>query len=192
MAKELLTRDQVNVEDTWNLKDMYSSDSDWEEDIKVILGKTEELVKFEGRVCESADTLLQVLELSAFISEKLEFAYNYAARLFDEDQGNTLHQSMNQKIFSIMAKISSDVSFIDPEILACDESKLEEFYNKEPKLDLYKKQIKEVQRLKAHTLSAEMEKVVAMTAEIPYHQRRGWGRGRAYTRKICSIFDVSK
>lgn len=166
MAKELLTRDQVNVEDTWNLKDMYSSDSDWEEDIKVILGKTEELVKFEGRVCESADTLLQVLELSAFISEKLEFAYNYAARLFDEDQGNTLHQSMNQKIFSIMAKISSDVSFIDPEILACDESKLEEFYNKEPKLDLYKKQIKEVQRLKAHTLSAEMEKVVAMTAEM--------------------------
>ncbi|SFN78841.1 oligoendopeptidase F [Pseudobutyrivibrio sp. JW11] len=166
MAKELLTRNQVNVEDTWNLKDMYSSDSDWEEDIKVILGKTEELVKFEGRVCESADTLLQVLELSAFISEKLEFAYNYEARLFDEDQGNTLHQSMNQKIFSIMAKISSDVSFIDPEILACDESKLEEFYNKEPKLDLYKKQIKEVQRLKAHTLSAEMEKVVAMTAEM--------------------------
>ncbi|SOC12077.1 oligoendopeptidase F [Pseudobutyrivibrio ruminis] len=166
MAKELLTRDQVNVEDTWNLKDMYSNDSDWEEDIKVILGKTEKLVKFEGRVCESADTLLQVLELSAFISEKLEFAYNYAARLFDEDQGNTLHQSMNQKIFSIMAKISSDVSFIDPEILACDESKLEEFYSKEPKLDLYEKQIKEVQRLKAHTLSAEMEKVVAMTAEM--------------------------
>ncbi len=166
MAKELLTRDQVKVEDTWNLKDMYASDSDWEEDIKDILGKAEELVKFEGKVCESADTLLQVLELSAFISEKLEFAYNYAARLFDEDQGNTLHQSMNQKVFSIMAKISSDVSFIDPEILACDESKLEEFYNKEPKLDLYKKQIKEIQRLKAHTLSAEMEKVVAMTTEM--------------------------
>lgn len=166
MAKELLTRDQVKVEDTWNLKDMYASDSDWEEDIKVILGKAEELVKFEGKVCESADTLLQVLELSAFISEKLEFAYNYAARLFDEDQGNTLHQSMNQKVFSIMAKISSDVSFIDPEILACDEAKLEEFYNKEPKLDLYKKQIKEIQRLKAHTLSAEMEKVVAMTTEM--------------------------
>lgn len=166
MAKELLTRDQVKVEDTWNLKDMYASDSDWEEDIKVILGKAEELVKFEGKVCESADTLLQVLELSAFISEKLEFAYNYAARLFDEDQGNTLHQSMNQKVFSIMAKISSDVSFIDPEILACDESKLDEFYNKEPKLDLYKKQIKEIQRLKAHTLSAEMEKVVAMTTEM--------------------------
>jgi oligoendopeptidase F len=166
MAKELLTRDQVKVEDTWNLKDMYASDSDWEEDIKVILSKSEELVKFEGRVCESAGTLLQVLELSAFISEKLEFAYNYAARLFDQDQGNTLHQSMNQKVFSIMAKISSDVSFIDPEILACEESKLEEFYNKEPKLDLYKKQIKEIQRLKAHTLSAEMEKVVAMTTEM--------------------------
>ena len=166
MAKELLSRDQVKVEDTWNLKDMYASDSAWEEDIKIILSKAEELVKFEGKVCESAANLLQVLELSAFISEKLDYAYNYAARLFDEDQGNTLHQSMNQKIFSIMAKFSSDVSFIDPEILACDEGKLEAFYNEEPKLDLYKKQIKEIQRLKAHTLSAEMEKVVAMTTEM--------------------------
>ena len=166
MAKELLSRDQVDVEYTWNLKDMYENDDLWEKDVQLILDKAKELASFEGKVCDSAQNLLAVLELSAFISEKLEYAYNYAARLFDQDQGNTTHQAMNQKMFSIMAKISSDVSFIDPEILACEETKLNQFYNSEPKLDLYKIQIKEIQRLKAHTLSAEMEKVVAMTAEM--------------------------
>ena len=166
MAKELLSRDQVDVEYTWNLKDMYENDDLWEKDVQLILDKAKELASFEEKVCDSAQNLLAVLELSAFISEKLEYAYNYAARLFDQDQGNTTHQAMNQKMFSIMAKISSDVSFIDPEILACEETKLNEFYNSEPKLDLYKIQIKEIQRLKAHTLSAEMEKVVAMTAEM--------------------------
>ena len=166
MAKELLSRDQVDVEYTWNLKDMYENDDLWEKDVQLIIDKAKELASFEGKVCDSAQNLLAVLELSAFISEKLEYAYNYAARLFDQDQGNTTHQAMNQKMFSIMAKISSDVSFIDPEILACEETKLNEFYNSEPKLDLYKIQIKEIQRLKAHTLSAEMEKVVAMTAEM--------------------------
>ena len=166
MAKELLSRDQVDVEYTWNLKDMYENDDLWEKDVQLIIDKAKELASFEGKVCDSAQNLLAVLELSAFISEKLEYAYNYAARLFDQDQGNTTHQAMNQKMFSIMAKISSDVSFIDPEILACEETKLNQFYNSEPKLDLYKIQIKEIQRLKAHTLSAEMEKVVAMTAEM--------------------------
>ncbi len=166
MAKELLSRDQVKIEDTWNLKDMYESEADWEKDLRIIEEKSAEIVKFEGEVCKSAANLLKVLELDAFVSEKLEYAYNYAARLFDEDQGNTAHQSMSQRMFSIMAKLSSDISFITPEILACPEEQLEEFFKEEPALELYRIEIKEIQRQKAHTLSAEMEKVVAMTAEM--------------------------
>lgn len=166
MAKELISRSQVKIEDTWNLKDMYENDADWEKDIQLILDKAEEIVKFQGKVCENESNLLTVLEDAAFASEKLEYAYGYASRLFDEDQGKMAHQTMSQKMFSIMAKLSSDVSFIDPEILACPADKLEEFYKKEPKLELYRKQIQEIQRLKAHTLSAEMEKVVALTAEM--------------------------
>ena len=166
MAKELMLRSQVNEEDTWNLKDMYESDAEWEKDIQLILDKAEEIVKFQGKVCENEANLLTVLQDLAFASEKLDYAYGYASRLFDEDQGNTAHQTMSQKMFSIMAKLSSDVSFVDPEILECPENKLEVFYKKEPKLELYRKQIQEIQRLKDHTLSAELERVVALTNEM--------------------------
>ncbi|MBQ5426095.1 MAG: oligoendopeptidase F, partial [Pseudobutyrivibrio sp.] len=166
MAKELMSRDQVKVEDTWNVNDIYKTEELWEADVKLVNDKLEELTKFAGKVCESANTLLKVLEETAFVEEKIEKAYFYSARLFDEDQGNSKHRSMNQKMVSLYAKMESDLSFITPEILACDSAKLEQFYNEEAGLELYKKEIKEIVRLKAHTLSAELEKVVAMTAEM--------------------------
>ena len=166
MAKELMTRDQVPEEYTWNLKDLYADNSLWEADLEIIDKKATKLAEFEGHVCDSASNLFQVLQMSAFVSEKLEYAYHYAARLFDQDQGNSTHQAMTQKMFSLYAKVASQLSFIDPEILACDEKRLDSFYTDEPELELYRKQIKEIQRLKEHTLSAEMEKVVSMTAEM--------------------------
>ncbi|MBE5917507.1 MAG: oligoendopeptidase F [Pseudobutyrivibrio ruminis] len=166
MATELISRDQVKEEDTWNLKDLYEKEADWESDINLIEEKVADIKKYEGRVCESADTLFAVLESAAFVSEKLEYAYCYTARLFDQDQGNTKHQGMNARMISLIAKVGSEVSFIDPEILACSEEALNKFFDTKKELELYRKQIKEIQRLKEHTLSAELEKVVALTAEM--------------------------
>ena len=166
MAKELVSRDQVRVEDTWDLSAMYENKAAWEADLKFIEDKLAEVAKYEGKVCESAENLLAVLDISAIAEEKLELAFNYAQRLFDQDQGNTEHQSMSQRMFGLGAKYNAGMSFAAPEILACDTDVIEEFISSKPELELYRKQIKEIQRLKDHTLSAEMEKVVAMTTEM--------------------------
>ncbi|SCZ79145.1 oligoendopeptidase F [Pseudobutyrivibrio xylanivorans] len=166
MAKELVSRDQVRVEDTWDLSAMYENKEAWEADIKFINEKLAEVGKYQGKVCESAENLLAVLELSAIAEEKFELAFNYAERIFDQDQGNTEHQSMSQRMFALYAKINAATAFVSPEILACDAAVIEGFIAAKPELELYRLQIKEIQRLKAHTLSAEMEKVVAMTQEM--------------------------
>ena len=72
MAKELISRDQVCEKDTWNVKDVYASEADWEADINQINERLEELVAFQGKVCESAATLLKVLELAAAVGQKVE------------------------------------------------------------------------------------------------------------------------
>ena len=166
MAKELPKRSEVKVEDTWNLKDMYESDAAWEAELLEIKKLAEEAVKMEGHVAESAQTLLKTLELDATIDEKLSLAYNYAERQYDEDTSNTAHQAMAAKIMSMAADISSQLAFIVPEILAVDEAVLEGFYKEQPKLELYRKEVAEIQRVKEHKLSTEMEKLVAMTAEM--------------------------
>ena len=166
MAKELPKRSEVKVEDTWNLKDMYESDAAWEAELLEIKKLAEEAVKMEGHVAESAQNLLKTLELDATIDEKLSLAYNYAERQYDEDTSNTAHQAMAAKIMSMAADISSQLAFIVPEILAVDEAVLEGFYKEQPKLELHRKEVAEIQRVKEHKLSTEMEKLVAMTAEM--------------------------
>ena len=166
MSKELITRDQVRTEDTWNLQDLYQSTADWEADLTTISDLLDQLTAMEGQVTSSADNLLHTLELSAQISEKLEYAFCYAERLFDQDQGNTTHQAMSQRMFGLYAQVGAAAAFVDPELLACSQDTLDRYYAACPGLELYRLQIEETFRLAAHTLPAEAERIVAMTAEM--------------------------
>ncbi len=166
MANELPKRSEVKVEDTWKLSDMFESDTAWEEELNQIKKKSEDLVCMEGKVGESASSLLKVMDLSAELDERISLAFNYAERLYDEDTGNNAHQAMVAKIMSLYADLGSKTAFVDPEVLAIDEKKLEGFYKEEPKLELYRRFIDEILRVKAHRLSTEMEKLVALTMEM--------------------------
>lgn len=166
MAKELPKRSEVKEEYTWNLSDMYASKEAWERELDEVKALTGELAAMEGAVTASAENLYRVLELNAQIGQKLDLAYNYAERLFDEDQKNTEHQAMSQKVYGTAVDCESRTAFVVPEILAAEQETLEGFYKEKPELELYRRQIEEIQRRKAHTLSAEMEKLVAMTGEM--------------------------
>ncbi len=166
MAVELLKRSEVREEDTWNVKDMYESVEDWEKELTAIRSIVDKVAEYEGKVVESAGSLLAVLSGLAEAGEKLGLAFNYAERLFDEDQTNTAHQAMNAKAYSAYAEMESRVAFVDPEIIAAPQELLERYYEESDELPLYRKQIEEIRRRKAHCLSAEMEKLLAMTAEM--------------------------
>ena len=166
MAKELLKREEVRVEDTWNLEDMYPSAKEWEEDLNKVRELAEQIAGMEGHLADCAGNLLKVLEKSAELGEKMELAYNYAERLFDQDQKNNKHQAMSAKAMSVYAQVSGQIAYLEPEIIGIDDERLETFYREEPGLELYRGQIREIRRLKEHCLSAEMEKFMAATTEM--------------------------
>ena len=166
MASELLKRSEVKEADTWNVKDMYPTTEAWENELKIITGIVDKIASYEGNVTATAENLLIVLEHLANAGEKIEKAFNYAERLFDEDQTNTTHQAMSAKVYSLYAAMGSKTAFADPEIIAATDETLEAFYKELPALELYRKQIAEIRRMKEHCLSAEMEKLLAMTAEM--------------------------
>ncbi len=165
MAKELLKRSEVKEEFTWNLADMYPTQEAWEADVKESQALAAELAKEEGRLTSSAEELYQALEKMSLLDQKFDLIFNYAARLSDEDTKNAQHQAMYQKLQAIAADISSRLAFWEPELLAADEALLESYYAQKPELELYRKQMQEIQRQKPHCLSAEMEKLMAMTSE---------------------------
>ena len=166
MANELLKREEVKIENTWKIEDMYATEALWEKDLDCCKDLAQKIADMEDKVTGNASNLLKVLEWNATLGEKLMLAYNYASRLFDQDQQNTKHQAMHAKVRSCAAQISEMLAFLEPAIVEMDDAQLDQYFKEEQGLSLYRDQIKEMRRLKEHCLSAEMEKMVAQTMEI--------------------------
>ncbi len=166
MSKELRKRSEVDEAFTWNLADMYPNIEAWEAEIETIKALAGQLEQKAGQLTVSADGLFEALELMTQMDLKLDTAFNYAARLSDEDTKNTRHQAMCQKLSGIAANISSRLAFWEPELLTIEDDVLEKFYAQKPELAFYRKYFEEIQRTKPHMLSTEMERMMAMTTEV--------------------------
>ena len=166
MAKELPKRSEVKEEYTWDVSAMYASKAAWEADLKEVVTIVSDLAKLEGSVMASAEKLLTALELGARAEQKIDLAFNYAERLFDQDQKNTEHQAMSQKMYGVVTDYQSRTAFVVPEILAADKATLAQYFAEKKGLELYRGLVDEILRTKEHVLTAEMEKLVAMTGEM--------------------------
>ena len=166
MAKELLKRSEVKEEYTWKVSDMYESTAEWEQALNQVKEIADRIAGMEGRVTESAANLYQVLKDCDAYGEIIDLAFNYAQRLYDQDRNDSTHQAMSQNVYGVWADVAGMISFIEPEILAVPEEQLETFYKELPELESYRGKIAEIQRLRGHSLSAEMEKLLAMTSEM--------------------------
>lgn len=166
MAKELLKRSEVKEEHTWKVSDMYESTAEWEQALNQVKEIADRIAGMEGRVTESAANLYQVLKDCDAYGEIIDLAFNYAQRLYDQDRNDSTHQAMSQKVYGVWADVAGMISFIEPEILAVPEEQLEMFYKELPELESYRGKIAEIQRLRGHSLSAELEKLLAMTSEM--------------------------
>jgi len=165
MAKELKNREDVAVENTWALEDLYATKEAWEADIKVVESIGAKVSALEGKVCESAATLLETMKLLEELDLVASKAGVFAHCRSDQDTGNSEFQAMDAKVESVLAEVYGNIAFIDPEILEAVD-KIEGFYKAEPELLKFKNTIDDTLRLKDHTLSAEMEKLLAMSEEV--------------------------
>lgn len=166
MAQKILKRSEVPVENTWNLADMFESDDAWLAEYEALKALPAKIVEFQGKLGESAATLLAFLKLEDEIELRLTPLYGYASCKGDEDTANGFYQDLRGKAMSTYVAISGAASFATPEIMAIDEAKLEEFYKTEPELETYRRSIYRIRRRAAHVLSPECEMILATAGEI--------------------------
>src|SRR5699024_11814684 len=94
---KLKTRDQVPEELTWDLEAIFETDELWEEEYKQLETEFPKISNYQGRVTESADTLLEVFKLQDELIERLGKLYSYSHMRNDEDTTNSKYQAMNQR-----------------------------------------------------------------------------------------------
>ncbi len=164
--KNLKQRDQIAKEYKWDLEAMYPDELQWEKDVEECVQAAEAFKRFEGRVCESSDTLADALEEKDAIWQKLEHAFVYAAMRKDEDNRVNKYQSMDDKCGSAVAKASAAMSFFAPELLAADDSTILGFIDENPRLSVYRFALEDALREKKHVLSAAEENLLAQLSEV--------------------------
>lgn len=162
----LTTREEVSIENTWDLADLFGSDDLWETKFKETKEMFSKLETFKDTLSEGSKTLFQCLKLSDEISYEVERLYVYANMKLHQDGDNSHYQSFADMSENLIVEFSSVASFIDSEILTIPKEDLEGFLSSNLDLQLYKHYINNLLINKEHILDSKMEQVLAQVGEL--------------------------
>ena len=159
-------REDIPVEDTWALEDIYPTNEAWEQELLTLDEDKAELASYAGRLGESGQTLYRYLDRMEKTNKKASSLANYAMRRSDEDTRNASYQAMTGRFMSIAVALDSECSFESPEIMAIPEETMDGFYQACPELEHFRRYLTDLRRRKEHVLSAVEEKLMAAAGEM--------------------------
>ncbi len=166
MAEKVLKRSEIPEEFKWDLTPIFPSDEAWEAEYEAMKELPEKVTAFQGKLGESAASLLAFLRLQDEVTERLLRLFGYASCSSDGDTGDSTYQNMRSKAMSTYVALSSAGAFSTPEIMAIPDGTLDGFYAAEPALETYRRAIYQVRRRRDHILSAECETLLSAAGEM--------------------------
>ena len=165
-AAETKSRDEIDAKYKWNLTDLYENDESWEQTLDKLDKEKDKIVDFKGKLGDSAGDLLACLEFVSGLDKELTRLYIYASMASDLDTRVSGYQAMKQKIQQTYTDFGSKASFMEPEILAIDAARIDEFIKSEEGLDVYSFYLHDLKRKEEHRLSEKEEKILALAGMI--------------------------
>ncbi len=166
MAERIPQRQDIPQEYKWRLEDLYPTDDAWEDDYQKAMDAAEKMAAYKGKLCTSAEKLLEYMRYDDEMTVLLENLINYAQRRSDEDTRRSEYQDMVSRLETVLVEISSATAFVTPEILSISDETLEEFYKTCPDMELYRRCLDRVRLKREHILSENEEKLLALTGEM--------------------------
>ena len=189
MQDRLPKRDEVALELTWRLEDIYDDEQKWEEELSKINELSDKIAAFEGKLADSSENLLAVMKLDEELNLYIDRVHGYAHMREDQDTANSKYQGMKQRAMSAYMYSAEKSAYISPEVLAISDEELEKFYAQTPDLGRYKRMIGEIRRLKDHMLSSEMEQLLASAGEMQGASQKAYGMLSNADLKFPSVKD---
>lgn len=150
----------------WDLTLLYPDDAAWRAAKERVASGIPEIKKFEGKLGESAASLLAAMDYIQKLRQDFVRLAVYASLKLDENTRDAESLERQQEIGLLGTEFSRATSFIDPELLTVGEAKLRGFLETEPSLEPYRFTILETLRAAPHTLGAEAESVLSAAALV--------------------------
>ncbi|MFA7017898.1 MAG: oligoendopeptidase F [Sphaerochaetaceae bacterium] len=158
-------RKDVALLDTWDLTVLYEDDASWEADRKNLEASIRDVSRFKGTLGNSAQALLDVLAWLEEVGQVAERVMQYAFLLHAGDGIDSANQRRRSLATQIITEFSAHTSFIEPEILAIEETQIREWLA-QAEFANYRVMIEKMLRFKPHILSPEEERIMALQSEV--------------------------
>ena len=164
------TREEVLLEDRWNVEALYPSQEAWEMSFKAFVNHSKqtphwpELLALQGTLHQGPEKGQEVLSLMMKIDRELSKLYTYAHLRHDEDITNPQFKNGYEQILTLAHAFAQESAWFQPELLSLPATLLESYLNS-PLLAAYRFYLEKIIRLKKHTLSPESEKLIALAGQ---------------------------
>lgn len=168
-ADRTLERGEVDKAFHWNVENLYSSWESWGEDFEKWGRESKnphwpELNSFRETWKQNPENLKALVELCCDIDRNLSKLYTYAHLRHDEDVAGETAKKAYSRIVTLLYAFRQETAWIEPELLQLPEEKLNTIL-RSPILKEYEFYLDKIVRMKAHTLAAPEEKLLAMAGK---------------------------
>lgn len=161
-----LRRNEVPVEQTWKLEDLFPSPEAWEAERKAIEADLPAVTQYKGRLAEGPATLALALKAFEGLMERVDRWATYAQLRVSEDGSDPQYQGMGAMAYALAAQFMAATSFLKSEILALPEGQVEAWMAADAELAVYRPWLEKILIERPHKLHPETEEALAALGEV--------------------------
>ncbi len=163
-----MTREAIPETERWDLKSLFADAEQWNAERLAIQEEMPKLETFRGTLGQSPQQLLAALSIEDGLDERLGRLFAYAMLERDEDTRNSDAIQRYEQAMSLAVAFGRATSFLAPELLTLTDDQLRAFLDQEPGLAPFRRAIERAMRQRPHVRSAEVEEVLASSAEMAH------------------------
>lgn len=161
--EQLKSRNEVDVNYTWNLTDLFESDDAFEQAAENLRPEIESYSRKYENGLTDAGTAVEAIEGFKRLMESLVPIGAYANLRLSSDQGDASAQRLSGIASNIGTYFGSETSFLTSELLQKDESFLEDIRTRAPEFENF---VDELLKQKPYQLDAKVEKALASYSTV--------------------------
>jgi oligoendopeptidase F len=150
----------------WDLTEIYADQAAWQEAVNLAKGHVEDLPSLQGTLGKNAKSLAKALREISDVRKELYRIYSYASLTLDEDQRETENQELFAAARTLFTQYGENLAWLEPEILAIGEKKIDKFIKKEAALAPFDFYLTSLFDQAPHLLDEAGEKLLASAGTV--------------------------
>lgn len=166
MAKEELTRAEVEDKYKWDIECIYKNKDDFYKDLDILKENIKKIGAFKGKINNNETTLYEFLTLETKINNLIDNLYTYASCNSDSDVSIVENKKLQNEVLAVYSNYGEVTSFVMPELMKTPYSKIKEYIKKNKKLETYKYPLKEIYRYQKYILNDDEEKLLSYISDL--------------------------